>query len=147
MRIVIKLGGHLISTNAAIIDLGYIEKLTSVLRKVKEKHEVIVVTGGGAVSRAYIDALRRTNVNEALCDLMGIRVSRTNALLLSFMLKDLAKAVENIEELLKTDLSRKIVVMGGLQPGQSTTTTAAVVAEALGADLLIIATNVDGIYT
>jgi len=37
MRIVIKLGGHLISTNAAIIDLGYIEKLTSVLRKVKEK--------------------------------------------------------------------------------------------------------------
>ena len=42
--------------------------------------------------------------------------------------------------------SWRVVFMGGLQPGQSTTTVAALVAEALSAEQLIIATDVDGIY-
>jgi len=38
-------------------------------------------------------------------------------------------------------------VLGGLQPGQSTNAVAAATAEAINADLLINATNVDGVYT
>ena len=40
----------------------------------------------------------------------------------------------------------KVVVLGGLQPGQSTNAVAATVADMVGADLLINATNVDGVY-
>ena len=57
------------------------------------------------------------------------------------------KIPETVEELLALLSFHKVIFMGGLQPGQSTTTTAAIVAEAVNADLLIIATNVDGIYT
>jgi uridylate kinase len=39
------------------------------------------------------------------------------------------------------------VVMGGLIPGQTTDAVSAVLAEYVGADLLINATSVDGVYT
>jgi len=38
-------------------------------------------------------------------------------------------------------------VVGGLQPAQSTTAVAALAAEAIGAEKLIIATDVEGVYT
>jgi uridylate kinase len=43
--------------------------------------------------------------------------------------------------------SEKIIVAGGMQPGQSTNAVAALIAESIGADILINATNIDGVYT
>lgn len=43
--------------------------------------------------------------------------------------------------------SNLIVVLGGLQPGQSTNAVAALAAEAMRADLLVNATDVGGVYT
>jgi len=40
----------------------------------------------------------------------------------------------------------KIVVMGGLKPGMTTDTVAALIAERVGADLLIKATDQEGVY-
>lgn len=52
----------------------------------------------------------------------------------------------SFEELSKAIITSKIVIMGGLQPGQSTTSVAIQVAEFLKAERLIILTDVDGIY-
>ena len=52
-----------------------------------------------------------------------------------------------IPELAKALTTDKIIVMGGLQPGQSTNAVAAVVAEYTRSDMLINATSVDGVYT
>jgi len=41
----------------------------------------------------------------------------------------------------------KIVVTGGLHPGQSTNATSAQIAEKIGASMFVNATDVDGIYT
>ncbi|MDM7935430.1 MAG: UMP kinase, partial [Methanothrix sp.] len=41
----------------------------------------------------------------------------------------------------------RIVVMGGLAPGQTTDAVSAILAEHVRADRLIIATSVDGVYT
>ena len=41
----------------------------------------------------------------------------------------------------------KVVVMGGVTPGQTTDAVAAILAEFLRADLLTIATSIDGIYS
>ena len=151
MRVVIKLSGHLLSKPNNIINFDYINELIPVLQKIGEKHKTVVVTGGGEISRVYIDVLRKKGVNESLCDIIGIKISRLNSLLLSILLKDSAvrKIPERIEEVFELEIfnPNKIVAMGGLQPGQSTTTTAAIVSEAINADLLVIATNVDGIYT
>ncbi|NHJ25332.1 MAG: UMP kinase, partial [Candidatus Lokiarchaeota archaeon] len=53
---------------------------------------------------------------------------------------------KTFEELAKAILSKKIVIMGGLQPGQSTTSVAIEIAEYIKADNLIILTDVKGIF-
>ena len=53
---------------------------------------------------------------------------------------------KSFEELALALNSHKIVVMAGMQPGQSTTSVAIQVAEFLKAERLIILTDVDGIY-
>jgi uridylate kinase len=55
--------------------------------------------------------------------------------------------VTSLEEALKASYGDKIIVLGGLQPGQSTNAVAGLVAEAYQADLLVNATDVDGVYT
>ncbi|RLG06650.1 MAG: UMP kinase, partial [Thaumarchaeota archaeon] len=54
---------------------------------------------------------------------------------------------ESLEEIIEYASLGRIVVAGGLQPAQSTTAVAALAAEALKAEKLIIATDVDGVYT
>jgi uridylate kinase len=54
---------------------------------------------------------------------------------------------ESVRELKDYCQSGRIVVMGGLQPGQSTNAVAAVAAEVYDAQMLINATDVDGVYT
>jgi uridylate kinase len=39
-----------------------------------------------------------------------------------------------------------VVVVGGFQPGQSTAAVAALAAEASNSELMVLATNVDGVY-
>lgn len=107
-----------------------------------------VVTGGGATARKYISLGRELGINEAFLDLMGIWASRINAYLMLALLSDIAymKVPESIEEFVEAWSSGKVIVTGGFQPGQSTATVASLVAEAIDADLLVIATNVDGVY-
>jgi len=53
----------------------------------------------------------------------------------------------SVEEAARLLEKGKIVVMGGLKPGMTTDTVAAMLAEYVNADLLVKATDVDGIYT
>ncbi|MFX0012528.1 MAG: UMP kinase, partial [Candidatus Hermodarchaeota archaeon] len=52
----------------------------------------------------------------------------------------------SFEELSLALGTHKITIMGGLQPGQSTTSVAMTVADYLKAEKLVILTDVDGIY-
>jgi len=148
MRIVVKVSGHLISSSEEIINVGYLKRLVPVLRRLSEEHELVAVVGGGALSRIFANALGELVRSDGLRDLLGIEATRLNASLLAKALGERAhqKIPETLSEVLSMDL-RKVVVMGGLQPGQSTTTVAAIVAEAVGADRLVITTDVEGVYT
>ena len=100
------------------------------------------------LAREYIDAVRSFNGSEALCDTFGIEISRINSKLIITAFEDIAypQVPKNIEELSIALLFNKIIVMGGLQPGQSTTSVALEIAEYIQADKLIILTDVEGIY-
>ncbi len=147
MRIVVKLGGHLFPSRPAP------EKISphaETLKKLREMgHRLVVVTGGGRAAREYIDAARRLGASEFACDLIGIEVSRLNARLLIAKLGDdsYPEPVTNLNDLIKAFETNKIVVLGGLQPGQSTNAVGILSAEAVKADLFINATDVDGVYT
>ena len=53
---------------------------------------------------------------------------------------------ENFREALRYSTSGRIVVMGGTEPAHSTDAVGAILAETVGADLMINLTSVDGFY-
>ncbi|MEM2226067.1 MAG: UMP kinase [Candidatus Bathyarchaeia archaeon] len=147
MKAVVKISGSVFPKS---LETDLIKSYAAELRALREEgHGLIVVTGGGANARNYIRALRELGGSESHCDEIGIRVSRLNALLLISALGDAAHPLvpEDLGQLLAYFSTGKIVVMGGLQPGHSTNAVAALAAEAIRADLLVNATDVDGIYT
>lgn len=119
-----------------------------VLRKMKKDHEVLVVVGGGKTARDYIDIARGLEASEALCDDIGIEVTRLNArLLITALGEDAYPSVpHNFSEALEFSQSGKMVVMGGTEPAHSTDAVGSILAEFVGADLLINATSVEGLY-
>ncbi len=147
MRVAIKLGGHLFPFN---MDAARITSYADVLLQLKsEGHLILVVAGGGEASRKYISIARQLGATEAFCDDLGISVSRLNASLLIAKLGENAypKVPVNQDELKVALEGGKITVLGGLQPGQSTNAVAAIAAEEMRANLLVNATNVEGVYT
>ncbi len=147
MKLVLKLGGHSLTEKLTSETLTpYLNVIRTI---VKQGHRIATVTGGGRIARDYIEVARKLRADESLSDEIGIDVARLNAKLLIAGLADLAwqHVPTTLEEVAVGFQSGKIIVMGGLTPGQSTSAVSALVAERIGADLLLIATNVDGVYT
>lgn len=143
--IAVKVSGRFIDPS----NPAYVGELCRVIRELVEGGcRLAVVVGGGGLARRYIEAARRVGVSEALLDSIGIEASRLNALLVASGLGDLAypSVPRSFEDFLRAWASGRVVVMGGLQPGQSTSAVSALVAEAIGAKLLVNAASVDGVY-
>jgi len=144
LRIVLKLTGKVFEHKYSEL----LQSLASLIIDISKKHELAVVIGGGPIARSYIRMARSLNLSEAWCDIIAIEVTRINAKMFIALLNGYAynEVPRNINEFLEAWSSGKIVVLGGLQPGQSTSAVAALIAEIIKADLLIYATDVDGIY-
>jgi uridylate kinase len=115
---------------------------------ISDKYQPIVVTGGGITARQYIKIARSLGADEASLDNIGIEASRLNARLLVVALGNQAfpQVPRNLEDVAIARSSGKIVISGGLHPGQSTNATSALIAETVKAEKFINATDVDGIY-
>lgn len=118
------------------------------LSKISEKVQPVVVAGGGKVARHYISAARSFGSDEASLDIIGIEVSRLNARLMILALGNQAYPAvpKDLEQVSKAVTANRIVVTGGLHPGQSTNATAALIAEKVKAYKFLNATDVNGIY-
>ena len=148
-KTVIKIGGSLLYTKDNKLNSKKITEFCSIITSSNYYGKPVIVCGGGAIAREYIEVVRSFKGNEALCDIFGIDLSRINAKLIVARFQDTAypQVPKSIEELSKAILfENKITVMGGLQPGQSTTSVALEIAEFVRSDQLIILTDVDGIY-
>jgi uridylate kinase len=147
-NIVIKFGGSLLFSEGGTINLEKITEFCDIIKNNKTYDSVVIVCGGGTIARQYIKAIRKFTQNEVLCDMIGIDISRINSRLIITNIEELTypQVPKSFEELAIALNSHKIVVMGGMQPGQSTTSVAIQVAEFLKAERLIILTDVDGIY-
>lgn len=144
-RIVIKLSGSIFSQ-----DTGHdsIKNYAQMLIDISNNVQPIVIAGGGKIARHYIDLARSLGSDEANLDIIGIEVSRLNAKLLISALGDQAysQVPKNLEEVAIAVTSGKIVIAGGLHPGQSTNATSALIAETSKASGFVNSTDVDGIY-
>ena len=147
-KIVIKIGGSLLFTEDKKINSKKITEFCNIIKSKPDFEKLVIVCGGGIIAREYINAVRAFKGNEALCDTFGIEISQINSKLIISSLQDMAypQVPNSIEDLSTAILFDKIIVMGGLQPGQSTTSVSLEVAEYINADILIILTDVKGIY-
>lgn len=147
-NLVIKLGGHLISTRSGL-NLNLLKSYANLFSTSFDGGRWCIVVGGGEEARKYIQAARSLSLGEALSDIIAVRITRIHARILAALIGEKAhqKIPETLEQIIELSSSGKLVVSGGLQPAQSTTAVAALAAEALHAEKLIIATDVEGVYT
>lgn len=143
-RVVIKISGRVFSDDTG----DEIRKYAKMLAQMSPKVQPVVVAGGGKIARHYIGIARRFGLDEASLDIIGILVSRLNAGLMVAALGDKAHYAvpEDLEQVTQAVAVGRIVVTGGLHPGQSTNATAALIAEKVGATKFVNATDVNGIY-
>lgn len=143
--VVISLGGSILIPE---LENHLIKEYIPVLKKIAKKCQLYVVVGGGGEARRYIEVSRKLGIDEGTSDEIGILITRLNATLLIASLGNdcYPKVAETHNEAKKFGESGKIVIMGGITPGQTTDAVAAVLAERVQASVFINATSVDGAY-
>jgi uridylate kinase len=146
MRIVLRIGGSVI---ASPIDPDLIKQYSDLLKDLRrQKHELVVVVGGGKLAREFIAVAKDIGLDEPAQDEIAISVSRIFAqLFLKKLGEDGCETVPlTVNDAAKWLVKGKIVIMGGLKPGMTTDTVAALVADRVKADLLVKATDQEGVY-
>jgi len=141
--IVISIGGSVILSEEA--DVSFLRKLASLLKKISKQYKIFIIVGGGKIARDYIKLGRELNFDEKTLDSIGIDITRVNAAIFANIINESNKKIPCSTDEAEA-MDNPIVVMGGTTPGHSTDMVGAELAEKVGADLFIIATNVDGIY-
>lgn len=145
MIVVVSIGGSVLAPD---LDSKKFAAYAEAVRKISRNHKVFVVTGGGNAAREYIKVARELGAGEAVCDSIGIEVTRLNArLLIAALGEDAYSEPPKDYQEAKNASFQGIVVMGGVVPGQTTDAVSAILAEYVHADFLINATSVDGVYT
>lgn len=147
MRVTVRIGGSVVASplNPRLID-GY----ASTIRVLRQAgHELAVVVGGGSISREFIKAAQEVGLNEEAQDEVAISISRVIAQMLAIRIGGLEwkRIPTTLEEAVETLRERGVVVMGGLKPGMTTDTVAALLASKIKADMIVKATDQEGIYT
>ncbi|UCD03268.1 MAG: UMP kinase [Candidatus Aenigmatarchaeota archaeon] len=148
MKIALKVGGSVFCPTESP-DMEFVGKLSKVLLDLKKEHDIAVIVGGGRLARKMMEEARAIGIesDEELHQL-GIEAARKNA---SVLVKALGGGAfpdvpRNEEEVRHALESGKIVAVGGFRLGQTTDAVTLQSAEAIGADLVIIGTDVKGVY-
>ncbi|MFX1510044.1 MAG: UMP kinase [Promethearchaeota archaeon] len=149
MKCVIKIGGSLLFDTDQKLDLNQFKEYAQIISQLKnEGHDLALIVGGGVLAKKLVEKGKRLGANRDALDQLGIAATWVCAQLMIAALGDIAHSTpimteEQLVQLIGTD---ELVVLGGLQPRQSTNAVAARVAEILEAKILVNVTDVDGVY-
>lgn len=160
-RVLLKLSGEALAKDCnGILNFEYIEQIAEVLKKcVAEGVEVAVVVGAGNIWRGR----QSGSMDRARADQMGMLATGINALALeetfnSVGLKSRAMMVMEVNSFADPyrirdarrhlDEGEVVIIGGGTgMPFFSTDTAAAIRAAEIGADVILMAKNIDGVYS
>ena len=145
MIFVYSLGGSILAGR----DAQSLQEYADALKQLAQEHQIFVVVGGGRIAREYIEKARALGASEMFCDTIGIGATKLNSALLVAALGDSApqEIPDTYAQAARLAKPGRIVVMGGVAVGQTTDAVAALLAEYVHADKLVVATSVDGVYT
>ena len=145
MKAVLRIGGSVLgSPPSAKVVNAYADVISDLNY---EGHSVGVVVGGGQVSREYIKSASEMGLSPYQQDTVAIHASRLNARLVAMKLGGVSSVPTSIDGMLQRLARNRVAVMGGLKPGITTDTVAAIVAQRWKADILVKASDQNGIYT
>jgi len=145
MKAVLRIGGSVLgSPPSAKVVNAYAEVIADLNF---EGHSVAVVVGGGEISREYIRSAEAMGLSTYQQDTVAIHASRLNARLVAMKLGGVSSVPTSIDGMLQRLARNRVAVMGGLKPGITTDTVAAIVAAKWRADILVKASDQNGIYT
>lgn len=147
MRIVVRIGGSVVASPP---NPELIRKYAELILDLRNRgYEVAVVVGGGRLAREFIGWARELGLSEQEQDEIAISVSRLFAQMLAMRIGGYGwrTVPVTIEDAAKILNERGVVVMGGIKPGMTTDTVAALVASEIKAEIIIKATDQEGIYT
>jgi uridylate kinase len=147
VRVVIRIGGSVVASppNPSLIG-----KYVDLLKVLKDQgHDIVAIVGGGTLARDFIRIAGELGLDEPKRDWIAIHVSRLFAQLFAMRLGEVACETipVSLDEAIAYLKRKKIVVMGGLKPGMTTDTVAAMISERMNADMLVKTSDVDGVYT
>ena len=163
-RIVLKLSGEALQGKLGYgIDPAVLDDLARQIKEIKGLGvEVSVVVGGGNIFRG-LKTSKVTGMERATADYMGMLATVINGLALQDALEqlgvptrvqtaiDIAKVAEPYirrRAIRHLEKGRVVIFVGGIgNPFFTTDTTAALRAMEIGADVVLKATNVDGVYS
>ncbi|WP_336337597.1 UMP kinase [Haloarcula brevis] len=146
MKVVVSIGGSVLAPD---LDAGRVADYAEAIQSLDAQgHTLGTVVGGGPTARDYIGSARDLGANEIELDQLGISVTRLNGRLLIAALDDRAAPTpaESYDEGREAIRRGDIPVLGGIVAAQTTDAVAAAFAEYVGADLLVYATSVPGVY-
>ena len=146
MRLVIRIGGSVV---ASPVNTELINKYADIIQTVKQQgHDIVVVIGGGALAREFIEVARNLNLDMTAQDEIAISCSRLFAQLFLKRIGSAgcSKVAITLDEAAQCLDEGKVVVMGGLRPGITTDAVATLVAERVNAELLVKGTDQNGVY-
>lgn len=145
MKVVLRIGGSVLGSPP---DAKLVERYSTVVSAVtSEGHRVAVIVGGGQISRRFIESARGLGLSSFQQDTIAIYASRLNARLVAMKMGGVSSVPTSIEAMLQRLSRNRVSVMGGLKPGITTDTVAALVAEQWKADLIIKCSDQNGIFT
>lgn len=145
MKIVLRIGGSVLSSPP---DSKLVKEYASVISNLtSEGHSVAAVVGGGPISRKFIQSAKELDLSPFQQDTIAIFASRLNARLVAMKFGGVSSVPTSIEAMLQRLSRNRVSVMGGLKPGITTDTVAALVAEKWNADLIIKCSDQDGVFT
>jgi uridylate kinase len=146
VRLVVRVGGSVV---ASPFNPGLMREYVDLLLDLKRQgHVVACVVGGGSLSRELIRTAKAVGLDEAGQDEVAISVSKLVAQLFVLKLGEAGagRVPTAVEDAAKLVEEGKVVVMGGLKPGMTTDAVAAMLAERIKADLLVKASDQDGVF-
>jgi len=146
VRIVLRIGGSVV---ASPVNPELIGEYADIVKDLSTHgNQIVVVVGGGVLAREFIRVAKSLGLDQEVQDGIAIEVSRIFAQLLLRRIGD--SGCEDVslsaEDAVLCTSKGKVAVMGGLKPGMTTDAVAALVAQALSADLLVKATDQEGIF-